>query len=183
MKWGQNVRKEVSKHPRHESDQMEEEKRGGGKENTFLKKQKKNERKNKRLGGRTEEQLLSCLALKWASNSWFALHMSDGHFLSEMFKKKRGQVSLRPEVICWCVVESQRVAFNNTVAKQKVERNTYTSGVKSSLSALILRVTINSVAHGGSSLPSGQLGGQKHGGGFYWDWVEGAKGKPDRKIQ
>lgn len=63
------------------------------------------------------------------------------------------------------------MAFNNTVAKQKVERNTYTSGDKGSLSALILRVTINSVAHGRSSLPPGQLVwvswggvGEKHDG-------------------
>lgn len=37
--------------------------------------------------GRTEEQLLSCLALKWATNSWFGRHMTDGHFLSKIFKE------------------------------------------------------------------------------------------------
>lgn len=119
-----------------------------------------------RAGG-TEEQLLSCLALKWASNSWFGQHMTDGHFLSKIFKeltsclkkKKRGRAPLSPEVLCECVVVSQPVAFNNAVAKQKVERNTYTSGDKSSLSALISQVTIKRVAHSRRSRPSGQLGG------------------------
>lgn len=54
---------------------------------------------------------------------------------------------------------SQPSALNNTVAKQKVERNTYTSGDKSSLSALILRVTINTGAPGRRALPPGQAEG------------------------
>lgn len=60
------------------------------------------------------------------------------------------------------MVESQPIAFNNTVTKQKVERNTYTSGDKSSLSALIPPVTINTGAHGRSPLPPGQLEGGRN---------------------
>ncbi|GAA6082303.1 uncharacterized [Tachysurus ichikawai] len=62
--------------------------------------------------------------------------------------------------------------FNNTATKQKAERkNTYTSGDKSSLSALILTVTINTTAHGRSALTPGADGEGRggHRGAFDWD--------------